>query len=393
MTAFEPPRARLSTVCRIQNGYAFDSERFSTEEGTPLIRIRDLRTNRPSLRYVGEHPEGYSVHPGNLLIGMDGEFRCYKWSGPVSLLNQRVCRLVPDRSRLCDDYLRYVLDSFLREIEDRTTFTTVKHLSSRDVEAVEIPLPDVAEQERIATRLTEQLAAVDAARTAAQARLAAAEALPAAYLREVFEGAEAAAWEQYQLRDLVRTPIHTGISKPTDPMADKQCLTLSAVRGRTLDLSACKRANVTDAEADGNWILPGRFYVVRGNGNRRLVGRGAFAPDTLPQRLIFPDLLFQLDFAESIDPAFFWCLWSSEGVRKEIEALAQTATGIYKINTANLNGLPLRIPPIEEQQRLARQLSPRLAEAESLAATIREELTAIDALPAALLREAFHGDA
>ncbi|MFN7430990.1 MAG: restriction endonuclease subunit S, partial [bacterium] len=49
-----------------------------------------------------------------------------------------------------------------------------------------IPLPPLAEQERIAGRLTEQLAAVERARGAAQSRLAAAESLPAAYLREVF---------------------------------------------------------------------------------------------------------------------------------------------------------------------------------------------------------------
>ena len=56
---------------------------------------------------------------------------------------------------------------------------------------IAIPLPPLGDQERIAKRLTEQLAAVERARAAAQARLDTAEALPAAYLRGVFEGLEA----------------------------------------------------------------------------------------------------------------------------------------------------------------------------------------------------------
>ena len=56
-----------------------------------------------------------------------------------------------------------------------------------------IPLPPLPEQHRIASELTSAMATVEKARRAAEERLAAAEALPAAYLREVFEGEEAEA--------------------------------------------------------------------------------------------------------------------------------------------------------------------------------------------------------
>jgi type I restriction enzyme S subunit len=49
--------------------------------------------------------------------------------------------------------------------------------------ALEMPLPPLAEQQRIAAILTEQMAAVERARAAAEAQLEAAKALPAAYLR------------------------------------------------------------------------------------------------------------------------------------------------------------------------------------------------------------------
>ncbi|HEY3227631.1 MAG TPA: restriction endonuclease subunit S, partial [Roseiflexaceae bacterium] len=52
---------------------------------------------------------------------------------------------------------------------------------------LEIPLPPLPEQRRIAALLAEQMAAVERARASAEARLEAARALPAALLRQVFE--------------------------------------------------------------------------------------------------------------------------------------------------------------------------------------------------------------
>ena len=53
----------------------------------------------------------------------------------------------------------------------------------------QIPLPPLSEQRRIAALLTEQLAAVEQARKAAEAQLAAINDLPAALLRQAFTGA------------------------------------------------------------------------------------------------------------------------------------------------------------------------------------------------------------
>lgn len=53
---------------------------------------------------------------------------------------------------------------------------------------LEIPLPPLAEQQRIARVLDEHMAAIERARAAAQAQLDAINALPAALLREAFNG-------------------------------------------------------------------------------------------------------------------------------------------------------------------------------------------------------------
>lgn len=187
----QPPKGwrgvKLAEVCGLLNGWAFPGEDFA-DEGTPLIRIRDLKTNSPSARYAGVFDPQYLVPPGALLVGMDGEFRCYRWAGPPALLNQRVCRLFPDETKSDPTFIFLFINQHLQEIESQTAFTTVKHISSRQILELTLSLPPLAEQKRIAAILTERLAAVDRARAAAEAQLQAAQALPAAFLREAFQG-------------------------------------------------------------------------------------------------------------------------------------------------------------------------------------------------------------
>src|SRR5204863_55494 len=94
------PRLPLSEVATILNGFAFRSKQFAADAGTRLIRIRDLFNDTTVVGYVGKYDERYIVEPGELLVGMDGEFHCTRWRGQRALLNQRVCKIVPNPDRL-----------------------------------------------------------------------------------------------------------------------------------------------------------------------------------------------------------------------------------------------------------------------------------------------------
>jgi type I restriction enzyme, S subunit len=123
------------------SGFAFKSERFNTDKaGMPLVRIRDVVLGTTSTFYDGPYDSQFVVNDGEILIGMDGEFNCAKWKGGPSLLNQRVCRIRAKNSALNEDYLFRFLPDALKTIEDRTSFATVKHLSAKDIRAIEIPI-------------------------------------------------------------------------------------------------------------------------------------------------------------------------------------------------------------------------------------------------------------
>jgi type I restriction enzyme S subunit len=153
---------KLSEVITIQNGYAFPSKKFTAEEGMPLIRIRDLKNGiKTQTKYSGEFDESYLVKSGDLLIGMDGEFKCYEWKGSPALLNQRVCRIQNINETFDLKYLYYGINSYLKAIEDVTGYTTVKHLSSSTILNIEFPVPSLEKQREIVEKLDSAFTEID----------------------------------------------------------------------------------------------------------------------------------------------------------------------------------------------------------------------------------------
>jgi type I restriction enzyme S subunit len=154
----------LGDYLTVQNGYAFNSKLFDADGEIGLIRIRDLREGvSTETRYTGEFDSKYIVRRGDLLIGMDGEFRCYEWKGEDALLNQRVCRLQDFDTELDKRFLLYAINDELKKIEDVTGFTTVKHLSSKTIKEIRLYLPPLAEQQRIVAKLDAAFAEIDRA--------------------------------------------------------------------------------------------------------------------------------------------------------------------------------------------------------------------------------------
>ena len=146
-------QVKLTDLCNIQYGYAFDSESFTDDESyMPLVRIRDVKRGFSETYYSGVYPKEYILHKGDLLIGMDGEFNIARWKSRDALLNQRVCK-VSAKAGACEEYLRFALSRELKAIENRTSFVTVKHLSAKELNKLELNVPELSEQERIADTL------------------------------------------------------------------------------------------------------------------------------------------------------------------------------------------------------------------------------------------------
>ena len=145
---------KLTDICDIQYGYAFDSKSFTEDPSYPaLVRIRDVKRGYSETYYSGDYPKEYVLSAGDLLVGMDGEFNIARWKCDGALLNQRVCKLSA-KEGTNEEYLRFAMSKALKEIEQRTAFVTVKHLSAKELNKLELAVPETSEQDKIADMLT-----------------------------------------------------------------------------------------------------------------------------------------------------------------------------------------------------------------------------------------------
>ncbi|MBL8761453.1 MAG: restriction endonuclease subunit S [Phycisphaerae bacterium] len=400
----EWPMVRLRDVATFAHGSTPSKANCGYWDGAvPWVSPKDFRAQR--LADAQDHISETAIEEGEAVVATPGSVLVVVRSGilkrrlPVAIadvrltFNQDVKSIRPVAGHLRAEYLALMLRAAEPcVVQDGVKVgPTVHSIKSGYLENFSIPLPPLAEQERIAGRLTEQLAAVERARGAAQARLAAAEALPAAYLREVFEGPQASGWEAVTIRDLAET-----CSGATPPRGHK-----SYFGG---DIPWVKTGELQDGPvcADGSTeetvspealrdcslpLLPPGTLLIAMYGQGKTRGRtGLLMREGTTNQACFAILPRPDMFDSGLLQYWFRANYS------RLRALTEARGG----NQPNLNGVLLRelevtLPPLPAQRRIAADLAARLAGAERLAEGIRAELAAIEALPAALLREAFGG--
>ena len=123
-------------------GAPFASKLFTTEkQGKPIVRIRDLSTETPQVYTTECHPKGYVLQPGDIVVGMDGEFKAYLWGGVEAWLNQRVCVFKPHKG-YSSGFVRFSIMPLLAAVEASEVATTVIHLGKNDIDKFRVIIPD-----------------------------------------------------------------------------------------------------------------------------------------------------------------------------------------------------------------------------------------------------------
>ncbi len=128
-------------IAGVQYGAPYSSRLFNPiGEGNPIIRIRDLVSHNPEVFTPEAHPREVRIAPGDLVVGMDGEFRAHLWRGPTSVLNQRLCAFRP-LSGIPRGFLLESIRTPLALFENSKSGTTVIHLAKRDIDTFGVLLP------------------------------------------------------------------------------------------------------------------------------------------------------------------------------------------------------------------------------------------------------------
>ena len=255
-----------------------------------------------------------------------------------------------------------------------------------------MPIPEsLIVQRRIASNLAEQIDVVDTARRAAEKRCAAAEALSAAYVDEVFNGLEAESWEERPLGDIVLGPGQYGTSQRSNTEGKGlPVLGMPHIQKGRIRWQSVSSADLPPSEIEKYELVAGDILFNRTN-SAELVGKTAVFDGS--RRAVFASYLIRYRANPSCaHPQFISAYINSRKGRVFIEQHMARAIGQVNISASTMHRMPIPCPPLETQRRLMASLSERLRAVEALADSCRSQLIEIDAMPRALLRAAFQGE-
>ncbi len=393
------PRVRLGDLCDLVNGDAYRDSDWSTS-GVPIIRIQNLNNHdKPFNYWAGRLDDRVVVNSGDVLLAWSGtpgtSFGTHIWQRGLAVLNQHIFRVDLNKERLDPEWAVYSINEQLDEMIGRAHGAVgLRHVNKKEVQSLEIFAPPLAEQRRIAGRLREQLAAVAQARVAVRAQLDAAEVLPAAHLRTVFNGDAAKKWTTKPLIEASEISGGITLGRNMRGRATRAVpyLRVANVKDGRLDLSHVKEVEATENEIEDCRLIFGDILLTEG-GDPDKLGRGTYWQEQLPE-CIHQNHIFRVRFdLAAFSPAFVAFQMGSPYGKAYFLAHAKQTTGIASINKTVLSKFPLLVPPFAEQCAIASQLEAEKKEAAGLTKTLTDKLTALDHLPAALLREAFGGAA
>lgn len=339
----------VADVVAMLPGFAFKSENFvtDTDEGLPLIRIRDLGQTATVTRYVGGYNEAFVVQDGDILVGMDGEFAAVRWQGGKALLNQRVLKLSTAQPGVLDEgYLFYRVQPSLSELEQTIGGTTVKHLSTKDLKRLTWQLPPLDEQRRIA----EVLRSVDDAIAANRAALDQVKRARAAILHSAFEET---VWEPVALGELGSWQSGGTPSKDDD---SKWGGDVPWVCPRDMKTPVIKQTHSTLTP-----LALGGSCKLAPKGTLMIVVRGMILAKAIPTATTAMEATLNQDMkafrpnGRALPKFVQLCLQHQE---RQLLRVVNTAThGTKKLDTDTLLAVSVPLPDLETQQALADAVS------------------------------------
>ncbi len=262
-------------------------------------------------------------------------------------------------------------------------------VTDNQVRSIGIPLPPLPEQKRIAARVQELMAQVEHARTACEAQLEAAKALPSAYLRQVFESEETKRWERRRLGELFHVQQGIAMSpKRREGISPHPFLrTLNVLWGR-IDLSTLDEMDFTDGEVSRLFLKPGDLLVCEGGE----VGRTAIWRGELEICLHQNHIHRLRRLNDDVVPDFYM-YWMQAAFQVFGSYSGQESkTTIPNLSGSQLKSFKVPLPLVEVQEHIASELRDKMAKAEKLKETVEKQLEAVNALPQAILRKALRGE-
>ncbi len=172
--------------------------------------------------------------------------------------------------------------------------------------------------------------------------------------RRLLESFDLRAFPSFPVAALLTDGPRNGVSPQcNDQQRGRPTLPLGCVYSGVVNTSSdLKYADVDEDTFERFRLRKDDVLVVRGNGNRELVGRAGIVLEELSD-CFFPDLLIRLRFDPAkLLPALAVHLWNCVPIHAELVQRAKSTNGIYKVNGADIRAQQLPLPPLTIQSAM-----------------------------------------
>lgn len=111
------------------------------------------RSSKEKNYYSKEIDDKYIVRKGDILISWSGTLGLFEWEGFEAVLNQHIFKVVFDKRSIDKVYFKYAVRQALLKSVKNSHGSTMKHLTKKNFDNIEIYYPDLREQEEISKKL------------------------------------------------------------------------------------------------------------------------------------------------------------------------------------------------------------------------------------------------
>lgn len=275
------------------------------------------------------------------------------------------------------------------------------NISQEIIKAHEIPIPPLAEQQRIVDRIESLFAKLDEAKEKAQAVVDGFELRKSAILHKAFTGELTERWRKEHgegldgwknttLSEIVSGFKYGTSEKSTYNNTGMPVLRIPNVGTGTLSFEDMKYLAHNDVD-EANQVHENDLLIIRSNGSRDLVGKCAIVP-ALSRKFAYASFLIRIKPSEWILPDYLALYLNSTDARTQMFKKAKSSAGIHNINSQELGSITINVPTIYEQSAIIAVLNNLLAKGQQAKEAAEAVLIQIDTMKKAILARAFRGE-
>lgn len=374
----------LGEIGNYLNGRGFKKSEWS-ESGRPIIRIQNLTGSGGAFNYYdGEADERHTVRDGDLLVSWAATLGVYVWRGPEAVLNQHIFKV---ESHIHSGFHRWLLDNALADLQRQAHGSGMVHITKGRFDSTQVPLPPLAEQQRIVAAVEEYLSRLDAAAASLRSAEARLKTLESRAVDEAFVSLD----QRLPVSEVAE--VRGGIQKqPKRKPKDNPApfLRVANVGHGQMDLSDVHEIELFEGELDRCRLQAGDLLVVEGNGSPDQIGRSAVWTGEIDP-CVHQNHLIRVRPGPRLDSAYLGFYWNAPSTRAQLTAVSSSTSGLHTLSTSKVKGVEVPLMDLDEQRTIVAHLTEQNAAFEHLRTSLRTAATRQTTLRLAVLASAFSG--